>query len=104
LPAVENLDNAFFLMLLLDAKLTLVTISPTIVIMKPHELRFRLGLVLLTWFLSTRLLNQFLLIRLLTLFCKEHIPQCALEIDRLLEVICGVREYRWIWICVEFVS
>jgi hypothetical protein len=32
------------LTLLLGAKLTLVTISPTIVTMKPHELRFRLGL------------------------------------------------------------
>jgi hypothetical protein len=48
-------------MLPLEAKLTLVTISPTIVTMKPHELRFRLGLGLLTWFLSTLLLNWFLL-------------------------------------------
>jgi hypothetical protein len=35
---------------------------------------------------------------------KEHIPQCALELDRLLEIICGVREYGWIWVCVKFVS
>jgi hypothetical protein len=89
---------------LLEAKLTLVTISPTIVTMKPHELRFRLGLGLLTWFLSTRLLSRFLLTRLLTLFPKEHIPQCALELDRLFEVICGVKEYGWIWICIEFFS
>jgi hypothetical protein len=90
--------------LALEAKFTLVTISPTIVTMKPHELRFRLGLGLLSWILSTRLLNQFLLTRLLTLFPKEHISQGALELDRLLEVICGVWEYRWIWNCVEFVS
>jgi hypothetical protein len=32
------------------------------------------------------------------------LSQVALELDRLLEVICGVREYGWIWICVEFVS
>jgi hypothetical protein len=81
-----------------------MTISPTIVTMKPHELRFRLGLGLLTWFVFTRLLNRFLITRLLTLFTKEHIPQGALELDRLLEIICGVREYGWIWICVEFVS
>jgi hypothetical protein len=81
-----------------------VTISPTIVIMKTHELRFRLGLGLLTWFLSTRLLNRFFLTRLLTLFPKEHIPQVARELDRILEVICGVMEYGWTWIRVEFVS
>jgi hypothetical protein len=91
-------------MLLLEAKLTLVTISPIIVTMKLQELRFRLGLGLLTWFLFTRLLNRFLLTRLLTLFPKEHIPQGALEVDRLLEVIWGVREYGWICICIEFVS
>jgi hypothetical protein len=28
----------------------------------------------LTWFVSTRLLNQILLTSLLTLFLKEHIP------------------------------
>jgi hypothetical protein len=91
------------LTLLLEAKLTLVTISPTIVTMKPHELRLRLGLGLLTWFLFTCLLNRLLLTRLLTLFPKEHIPQGALELDRLSEIICGVREYGWIWICVEFI-
>jgi hypothetical protein len=90
--------------LLLEAKLTLVTISPTIVTMKSHELRFGLGLGLLTWFLLARLLTRFLFTRLLTLFPKEHIPLVALELDRLLEVICGVREYGWIWICVKFVS
>jgi hypothetical protein len=75
------------LTLLLEAKLTLVTISLVIVTMEPHKLRFRVGLGLLTWFLFTRLLYRFLLTRLLTLFPKEHIPQVALELDRLLEVI-----------------
>jgi hypothetical protein len=78
------------LTLLLEAKLTLVTTSPIIVTMKPHKLRFRLGLGLLTWFLFTRLLNRFFLTQLLTLFPKEHIPQGALELDRLLEVIWGL--------------
>jgi hypothetical protein len=80
------------LMLLLEVKLTLVTVSPTIATMK-HRLRLRLGMRLLIWFLSTRLLNRFLLTRLLTLFSKEHIPQGALELDWILEIICGVREY-----------
>jgi hypothetical protein len=92
------------LTLLHEAKLTLVTISPTIVTMKPHELRFRLGLGLFTWFLSTRLLYRLLLTRLLILFPKKHIPQVAAELDRLLEIICGVREYGWIWVFVKFVS
>jgi hypothetical protein len=38
-----------------------------------------------------------------SLFPKEHFPQSAYEFDGLLEIICGVREYGWIWICVEFV-
>jgi hypothetical protein len=113
LVLVSPLLRRSLLTLPLEAKLILVTISPTIVTMKPHELRFRLGLGQLTWFLSTRLLNRFLLTwplirflltQLLTLFPKEHIPQCSLELDRLLEIICGVREYGWIWVCVEFVS
>jgi hypothetical protein len=92
------LRHSLFL-LPLEAKLTLVTISPTIVTMKLHELRFRLGLGLLTWFLSTRFLNQFLLTRLLnrflltcllTLFPKENFPQSAHELDRLLKsLVCG---------------
>jgi hypothetical protein len=61
----------------LEAKLTLVTISPTIVTMKPHRLRFRLGLGLLTWFLSTWLLNRFLLTRLLSFFPRTHSPMCS---------------------------
>jgi hypothetical protein len=105
LVLVSPLLRHSLLMLPLEAKLTLVTISPTIVTTKPHELRFRLGLGLLIWFLSTRILNRFLLTwplnrflltRLLAFFPKEHIPQCALELDRLLDIICGVREYVWI--------
>jgi hypothetical protein len=84
------------LTLLFEAKHTLVTIFPTIVTMKPHELRFRLGMGLLTWFVLTWILSWFLLTRLHTLFPKEHIPQVALELDGLLEIICGVREYGWI--------
>jgi hypothetical protein len=114
-------------MLPLEAKLCLVTISPTIVTMKPHELRFKLGLGLLTWSLSTRLLNRFLhtrllnqfpltrllnrfiltrllnrflLTRLLTLFPKEHFPQSAHELDRILEIIGLWRKHGWRWGCV----
>jgi hypothetical protein len=79
--------------LLLEGKLTLVTISPTIVTMKLHGLRFKVGMGLLTWFFSTWLLNRFLLTRLFTLFPKEHIPLIALELDGLLEIICGMRKY-----------
>jgi hypothetical protein len=81
----------FLLTPLLEAKLTLVTISPTIATMKLYGFRLRFGMGLLIWFLSTRLLNRFLLTRLHTLFPKEHIPQGALELDRLLEIICGMR-------------
>jgi hypothetical protein len=65
-------------MLPLREKLTLVTISPTIVTMKLYELRLRLGLGMLTWFLLTRLL---------TLFPNELIPQVTLELDGFLEII-----------------
>jgi hypothetical protein len=37
----------------LEAKLLLMAISPTIDTMEPHKLRLRLGMWLLTWFLST---------------------------------------------------
>jgi hypothetical protein len=104
LVLVSPLIRHSLLTLPLEAKLTLVTISPTIVTMKPHELRFRLGLRLLSWFLSTRSLNRFFLTRLLTLFPKEHIPQSALELDRLLKIIFGLWEYGRIWGCVKFVS
>jgi hypothetical protein len=45
-----------FFPLPLEAKLTLVTITPTIVTMKAYRLRLSLGMGLLTWFLLTQLL------------------------------------------------
>jgi hypothetical protein len=57
-----------------EAKLILMAISPTIATMEPHKVSLRLRIGLLTWFLSTRLLNQFLLTSLLALFPKEHFP------------------------------
>jgi hypothetical protein len=104
LVLVNPLLRHSLLTLPLDAKLTLVAISPTIATMKIYGLRLRLGMGLLIWFLSTRLLNRFLHTRLLNLFPKEHIPQGALELYRLLEIICGVRKYGRIWSCVKFVS
>jgi hypothetical protein len=101
---VSPLLRHSLLSLTFEAKLILVPISPTIATMKLYGLRLRLGMRLLFWFLSTRLLNRFLLTRLLTLFPKEYIPQSALELDRLLELICGLWEYRRIWGCVKFVS
>jgi hypothetical protein len=83
----------FLLTPLLEEKLTLVTISPTIATMKHYGFRLRLEMGLLIWFLSTRLINRFLLTRLHTLFQKEHIPQGALELYRLSEIICGMTEY-----------
>jgi hypothetical protein len=71
----------------LEAKLILVTLFPAIATMEPHKFRFRLGLGLLTWFLSTQLLHRFLLTSLLTLFPKEHFPGSAHKPDRLLEII-----------------
>jgi hypothetical protein len=68
--------------------------------MKPHKLRFGLELELLTWFLSTRLLHQFLLTSLLTLFPKEHFAGSAHKLDRLLEIICVCRKHGWSWGCV----
>jgi hypothetical protein len=93
----------------LVAKFILVAISPTIATMKPYGLRLRLVLGLLTWFISTRLLNRFLLTslfnpflvtRLLTLFPKEHFPQSAHELDRLLEIVDLWRKHGWSWGCV----
>jgi hypothetical protein len=86
--------------------------SPTIATMKPYGLRFRLGMGLFIWFLSTRLLNRLLLTRLLnrflltsllTLFPKEHFSQSAHELDRLLEIICLWRKHGWSWGCVQSV-
>jgi hypothetical protein len=72
---VSPLLRHSLLSLPLEAKLILMAISPTIATMKPHKLRFGLGLWLLTWFLSARLLHRFLLTSLLTLFPKEHFPE-----------------------------
>jgi hypothetical protein len=58
----------------LEAKLILMAISPTIATMEPHKLWLRLGMWLLTRFLSTQLLHRFLLVSLLTFFPKEHFP------------------------------
>jgi hypothetical protein len=74
-------------MLPLEAKLTLVTIYPTIVTMKAYGLRLRLGMGLLTWFLSTRLLTLF----------RAH------KLHRFLEIFYWEREYGRIWGCVKFV-
>jgi hypothetical protein len=98
LVLVSTLLHHSLLKLPLEEKLTLVTISSTIVTMELHDLRLGLGMGLLTWFF-----HRFLLTRLLTLSPKEHFPQSAYEFDGLLEIICGVREYGWIWICVEFI-
>jgi hypothetical protein len=72
LVLVSPLLRHSLLSLPLEAKLILMAISSTIATMKPHKLGFRLGLGLITWFLSTLLLNRFLLTSLLTLFPKEH--------------------------------
>jgi hypothetical protein len=52
LVLVSPLLRHSLLTLPLEAKLTLVTISPTIVTMELHDLRLGLGMGLLTWFLS----------------------------------------------------
>jgi hypothetical protein len=83
----------------LEAKLILVTLFPTIATTEPHKLRLRLGLGLLTWFLSTQL-HRFLLTGLLSHFPKEHFPGSAYKLDRFLEIICGCRKYGWSWGCV----
>jgi type IV secretory pathway TrbD component len=74
LVLVSPLLRHSLLTLPLEAKLTLVTISTTIATMKLYGLRLRLGIGLLIWFVSSWLLNRFLLTRLPTLFPKEHIP------------------------------
>jgi hypothetical protein len=55
LVLVSPLLRHSLLLLPLEAKI-LMAISPTIATMEPHKLRLRLGLGLLTWFLSARLL------------------------------------------------
>jgi hypothetical protein len=68
----------------LEEKLILMAISPTIATMEPHKLRLRLGMLLLTRFLSTQLLHRFPLTSLLTFFSKEHFPRSAHKLNRLL--------------------
>jgi hypothetical protein len=65
---VSTLLSHSLLMLPLEAKLTLVTISPTIVTMKLYELRFWLERGLLIWLLLTRLL---------TLLLSNHSPKSS---------------------------
>jgi hypothetical protein len=75
LVLVSPLLHHSLLSLPLEAKLILMAISLTITTMELHKLRLRLRLGLFTWFLSTRLLNRFLLTSLLTLFPKEDFPE-----------------------------
>jgi hypothetical protein len=84
----------------LEAKFILMAISPTIATMEPHKLGLRLGLWLLTWFLSTQLLHRFLLTSLLTFLPKEHFPGSTHKLDRLLEIIYRCRKHGWSWGCV----
>jgi hypothetical protein len=100
LVLVGPLLRRSLLSLPLEAKLILVAMSPTIATMEPHKLRLRLGLWLLTWFLSTQLLHRFLLTSLLTLFPKEHFPRSAHKLDRLLEIIFLWGKHGWSWGCV----
>jgi hypothetical protein len=76
LVLVSPLLSQPLLTLPLEAKLTLVTICPTIVTMKLNGFWFRLGLDLFT-----RLLFWFLLTRILTLLPNELDPQLTLELD-----------------------
>jgi hypothetical protein len=82
-----------FLTLPLEAKLILVALFPTTATMEPHKLRLRLRLGLFTWFISTRLLNRFLLTSLLTFFPKEYFPRSAHKLDMLSEIICLWRKH-----------
>jgi hypothetical protein len=81
------------LSLRLEAKLILMAISPTIATIEPHKLRPRLGMWLLTRFLSTQLLHRFPFTSFLTFFPKEHFLRSAHKLDRLLEIICGCRKH-----------
>jgi hypothetical protein len=77
-----------------------VAISPAIATMKLYELRLRVGIELFIWFLSTRLLNWFLLTWILTLFANEHFSQSSHELDGFLEIIGLWGKHRWSWGCV----
>jgi hypothetical protein len=79
----------------LEAKLTLVTLSPTIVTMKSYGLRLRLGMGMLTWFLPTQILT--LLLSNLTLLGAH-------KLHRFMEIICRARKYGRIWVSSLFFS
>ena len=89
---VSPLSSHSLLTLPLEAKLILVTISPTIPTMELYGLwlRLRLGLGLPT--------------RLLTLLLSFLTSLWAHKLHRFLKIICWVREYGWIWSSVKFVS
>jgi hypothetical protein len=80
LVLVSPLLRHSLLTLPLEAKLTLVTISPTIVRMKPHKLRFRLWLGLLIRFLSTRLLPSFSSLGFSLSFPKNTFPEVLMNL------------------------
>jgi hypothetical protein len=61
-------------------KLTLVTVSPTIVTMELHDLRLGLGMGLLTWFLSTRLLHRFSSLGFSLSFPKNTFPKVLMNL------------------------
>jgi hypothetical protein len=92
----------------LEAKLILVTIFPTIVTMKLYGIRLRLGMGLLTWFLSTRLLNRFSSLGSQPVsphlpshsLSQRTLPQSAHELDRILEIVGLWTKHGWSWGCV----
>jgi hypothetical protein len=75
LVLVSPLLRHSLLSLPFEAKLILVAISPIIATMKPHGLRFRLGLGLITWFLSTRLITRFSSFAFSHSFPKNTFPE-----------------------------
>jgi hypothetical protein len=67
-------------MLPLQAKLTLVTISPTIATMKPYGLKLRLGMGLLTWFLPLGFSTGFSSLGFSPYFPKNTFPKSLLNL------------------------
>jgi hypothetical protein len=57
-----------------------MAISPTIATMEPHKLRLRLGLWLLTWFLSTQLLHRFSSLAFSLSFPKNTFPELLINL------------------------
>jgi hypothetical protein len=98
---VSPLHLHSLLSLPLEAKLILATISPTIATMKLYGHRFRLGMGLFIWFLSTQHLNRFLLTWLLNRFSSLVFSlSFTLELDGFLEVVGLWRKHGWSWGCV----